>query len=148
MAGVGVRAACGVCVEDRFGGGVGGEPRVDPQTQAPGLDTDADTSLASSGEAVLKHSPYQHLAQEFERRLAVVREDATNARSLLAGGLPIRTPATLRAAFRPWRDPLTHSRHHVPLRLSRDRLWYAYESEPGRDDWWPRGTPTSIRSAP
>ncbi|CAM5427947.1 SWIM-type domain-containing protein OS=Streptomyces glaucescens OX=1907 GN=SGLAU_26915 PE=4 SV=1 [Streptomyces glaucescens] len=27
------------------------------------------------------------------------------------------------------------------LRLGRDGLWYAYESEPGADDWWPRGTP-------
>jgi hypothetical protein len=29
----------------------------------------------------------------------------------------------------------------VQLRLGRDNLWYAYESEPGHDDWWPRGTP-------
>ncbi|MFI5684351.1 SWIM zinc finger family protein [Streptomyces sp. NPDC051636] len=51
---------------------------------------------------------------------------------LLAAGLP---------AFRPWRNRLTHPRGHVQLRLGRDGLWYAYESEPGRDDWWPRGTP-------
>ncbi|WP_373313044.1 SWIM zinc finger family protein [Streptomyces capillispiralis] len=44
-------------------------------------------------------------------------------------------------AFRPWRNRLTHPRGHVQLRLGRDNLWYAYESEPGRDDWWPRGTP-------
>ncbi|MEV6113014.1 SWIM zinc finger family protein [Streptomyces sp. NPDC052109] len=52
--------------------------------------------------------------------------------SLLAADLP---------AFRPWRNRLTHPRGHVQLRLGRDGLWYAYESEPERDDWWPRGTP-------
>ncbi|WP_432120037.1 SWIM zinc finger family protein [Streptomyces sp. bgisy032] len=51
---------------------------------------------------------------------------------LLAADLP---------AFRPWRNHLTHPRGHLQLRLGRDGLWYAYESEPGRDDWWPRGTP-------
>ncbi|MFF4754539.1 SWIM zinc finger family protein [Streptomyces sp. NPDC002514] len=50
---------------------------------------------------------------------------------LLAADLP---------AFRPWRNHLTHPRGHVQLRLGRDGLWYAYESEPGREDWWPRGT--------
>ncbi|GAA2761266.1 SWIM zinc finger family protein [Streptomyces paradoxus] len=51
---------------------------------------------------------------------------------LLAADLP---------AFRPWRNHLTHPRGHLQLRLGRDGLWYAYESEPDRDDWWPRGTP-------
>lgn len=51
---------------------------------------------------------------------------------LLAADLP---------AFRPWRNRLTHPYGHLQLRLGRDGLWYAYESEPGRDDWWPRGTP-------
>ncbi|MDU0300991.1 hypothetical protein NUG23_11445, partial [Streptomyces sp. PAL114] len=51
---------------------------------------------------------------------------------LLAADLP---------AFRPWRNRLTHPRGHVQLRLGRDHLWYAYESEPDQDDWWPRGTP-------
>ena len=51
---------------------------------------------------------------------------------LLAADLP---------AFRPWRNRLTHPRGHVQLRLGRDGLWYPYESEPGHDDWWPRGTP-------
>ncbi|MFC8867282.1 SWIM zinc finger family protein [Streptomyces sp. NPDC057148] len=51
---------------------------------------------------------------------------------LLAADLP---------AFRPWRNRLTHPQGHVQLRLGRTGLWYAYESEPGRDDWWPRGTP-------
>ncbi|MGW2963777.1 SWIM zinc finger family protein [Streptomyces sp. NPDC001220] len=51
---------------------------------------------------------------------------------LLAADLP---------AFRPWRNHLTHPGGHVQLRLGHDGLWYAYESEPGHDDWWPRGTP-------
>ncbi|WP_029387416.1 SWIM zinc finger family protein, partial [Streptomyces leeuwenhoekii] len=51
---------------------------------------------------------------------------------LLAADLP---------AFRPWRNRLTHPQGHIQLRLGRDGLWYAYESEPGSDDWWPRGTP-------
>ncbi|WP_259407640.1 SWIM zinc finger family protein [Streptomyces akebiae] len=51
---------------------------------------------------------------------------------LLAADLP---------AFRPWRNHLTHPHGHMQLRLGQDGLWYAYESEPGRDDWWPRGTP-------
>ncbi|OKK13852.1 SWIM zinc finger family protein [Streptomyces sp. CB02400] len=51
---------------------------------------------------------------------------------LLAADLP---------SFRPWRNRLTHPRGHVQLRLGRDHLWYAYESEPDHDDWWPRGTP-------
>jgi len=51
---------------------------------------------------------------------------------LLAADLP---------AFRPWRNHLTHPQGHAQLRLGRNGLWYAYESEPGHDDWWPRGTP-------
>ena len=51
---------------------------------------------------------------------------------LLAADLP---------AFRPRHNRLTHPHGHVQLRLGRDGLWYAYESEPGHDDWWPRGTP-------
>ncbi|MEU6818036.1 SWIM zinc finger family protein [Streptomyces sp. NPDC046860] len=51
---------------------------------------------------------------------------------LLAAGLP---------AFRPWRNRLTHPAGHAQLRFGQDGLWYAYESEPGREDWWPRGAP-------
>ncbi|MFD4501512.1 SWIM zinc finger family protein [Streptomyces sp. NPDC058457] len=51
---------------------------------------------------------------------------------LLAADLP---------AFRPSRNHLTHPGGQLQLRFGRDGLWYAYESEPGHDDWWPRGTP-------
>ncbi|MGW0731912.1 SWIM zinc finger family protein [Streptomyces sp. NPDC002851] len=60
-----------------------------------------------------------------------------------------RARPALRAALSPagppfkvWRNRLTHPRGHLQLRLGRDNLWYAYESEPNHDDWWPRGTPT------
>ncbi|MER5179352.1 SWIM zinc finger family protein [Streptomyces sp. NPDC002896] len=61
-----------------------------------------------------------------------------------AGRFDRARPALLAAdfpPFRPWHNHLTHPQGHVQLRLGRDGLWYAYESEPGRDDWWPRGTP-------
>ncbi|MEU0686297.1 SWIM zinc finger family protein [Streptomyces uncialis] len=61
-----------------------------------------------------------------------------------AGRFDLARPALLAAAlpvFRPWRNQLTHPGGHAQLRLGRDGLWYAYESEPGADDWWPRGTP-------
>ncbi|MFI2640838.1 SWIM zinc finger family protein [Streptomyces sp. NPDC018610] len=51
---------------------------------------------------------------------------------LLAADLPV---------FRPYRNRLTHPGGRLQLRLGREGLWYAYESEPGREDWWPRGTP-------
>lgn len=61
-----------------------------------------------------------------------------------AGRFDQARPA-LRAAefplFTPWRNQLTHPEGTLQLRLGRGGLWYAYESEPGRDDWWPRGTP-------
>ncbi|MFV0130430.1 SWIM zinc finger family protein [Streptomyces sp. HMX112] len=41
--------------------------------------------------------------------------------------------------FRPWRNRL--STPALQLRYGRDGLWYGYESDPGREDWWPRGTP-------
>ncbi|WP_435056722.1 SWIM zinc finger family protein [Streptomyces tuirus] len=76
---------------------------------------------AAEGLAVLEE-PWDPPAGRFDRARPL----------LLAADLP---------AFRPWRNHLTHPRGHVQLRLGRDGLWYAYESEPGHDDWWPRGTP-------
>ncbi|MFI2203128.1 SWIM zinc finger family protein [Streptomyces sp. NPDC020192] len=75
----------------------------------------------SAGLAVLEE-PWDPPAGRFDRARPL----------LLAADLP---------AFRPWRNRLTHPHGHMQLRLGRDGLWYAYESEPGRDDWWPRGTP-------
>ncbi|MFE5207101.1 SWIM zinc finger family protein [Streptomyces sp. NPDC056600] len=73
-----------------------------------------------AGLAVLEGEPWNPPAGRFDR-----------ARPLLtAAGLP---------PFRPWRNRLTHPVGHAQLRLGQDNLWYAYESEPGADDWWPRG---------
>ncbi|WP_282691703.1 SWIM zinc finger family protein [Streptomyces sp. CC208A] len=59
-----------------------------------------------------------------------------------AGPFDRARPALLAAdfpSFRPWRNRLsTPSRQ---LRLGKDGLWYAYESDYGREDWWPRGAP-------
>ncbi|GFH35215.1 SWIM zinc finger family protein [Streptomyces pacificus] len=41
--------------------------------------------------------------------------------------------------FRPRRNRL--STPSLQLRLGRDGLWYGYESDAGREDWWPRGIP-------
>ncbi|WP_328707915.1 SWIM zinc finger family protein [Streptomyces mesophilus] len=60
-----------------------------------------------------------------------------------AGSFDQARPALLAAEhppFRPWRNHLTHPDGHLQLRYGRDGYWYPYESEPGREDWWPRGT--------
>ncbi|MFJ5830397.1 SWIM zinc finger family protein [Streptomyces sp. NPDC093089] len=59
-----------------------------------------------------------------------------------AGPFDRARPALLAAdfpAFRPWRNRL--STEFLQLRLGRDGLWYGYESDAGREDWWPRGAP-------
>nr|WP_078850094.1 SWIM zinc finger family protein [Streptomyces sp. NRRL F-5126] len=54
-----------------------------------------------------------------------------------------RAPPALAAAdlpaLRPWRNRLTGP--SLQLRLGRDGLWYGYESDRDREDWWPRGIP-------
>ncbi|MFI7383756.1 SWIM zinc finger family protein [Streptomyces sp. NPDC049813] len=47
--------------------------------------------------------------------------------------------ATGHPEFRPRRNHLSTA--SVQLRLGRDGWWYGYESDPGREDWWPRGEP-------
>ncbi|WP_418956428.1 SWIM zinc finger family protein [Streptomyces tritici] len=59
-----------------------------------------------------------------------------------AGPFDRARPALLAAdlpAFRPWRNRL--STRTLQLRLGRDGLWYGYESDADREDWWPRGAP-------
>ncbi|MFI9116116.1 SWIM zinc finger family protein [Streptomyces venezuelae] len=59
-----------------------------------------------------------------------------------AGPFDRARPALIAAdfpAFRPWRNRL--STESLQLRLGRDALWYGYESDAGREDWWPRGAP-------
>ncbi|MEU3776792.1 SWIM zinc finger family protein [Streptomyces sp. NPDC032472] len=60
-----------------------------------------------------------------------------------AGPFDRARPALLAAAlgpFRPERNRLTARTRQ--LRLGRDGLWYAYESRPDAEDWWPTGTPS------
>ncbi|MFI8291067.1 SWIM zinc finger family protein [Streptomyces sp. NPDC085614] len=59
-----------------------------------------------------------------------------------AGPFDRARPALLAAdfpSFRPWRNRL--STRSLQLRFGRDGLWYGYESDADREDWWPRGTP-------
>ncbi|MGW5346595.1 SWIM zinc finger family protein [Streptomyces sp. HUAS TT3] len=59
-----------------------------------------------------------------------------------AGPFDRARPALLaasRGSFRPERNRLTSGNRQ--LRLGRDGLWYAYESRPGSEDWWPVGRP-------
>lgn len=75
-----------------------------------------------------------------EAALAVLEEPWTPP----AGPFDRANPALLAAghpAHRPRHNHLTHPRGHRQLRLGRDGLWYAYESDPDRDDWWPTGHP-------
>lgn len=65
-----------------------------------------------------------------------------------AGPFDRARPALLASdfpAFRPWRNRL--STRSLQLRFGRDGLWYGYESDADREDWWPRGTPTPTPSA-
>ncbi|MEV6400153.1 SWIM zinc finger family protein [Streptomyces sp. NPDC051907] len=59
-----------------------------------------------------------------------------------AGPFDRARPALISADFphfRPWRNHL--STRSLQLRFGRDGLWYGYESDADREDWWPRGTP-------
>ncbi|WP_458246357.1 SWIM zinc finger family protein [Streptomyces sp. MAI_2237] len=108
--------------------------------------TAATRSLYASLAAASGHTP-----AELARAVAAWRQGGPEGLAVLeepwdppAGRFDRARPLLLAAdlpAFRPWRNHLTHPRGHVQLRLGRDGLWYAYESEPGHDDWWPRGTP-------
>ncbi|MFD4229208.1 SWIM zinc finger family protein [Streptomyces sp. NPDC058545] len=43
--------------------------------------------------------------------------------------------------FQPWRNHLTHPVGTFQLRFGHDGRWYGYESDRGKDDWWPRAMP-------
>ncbi|MFJ8076028.1 SWIM zinc finger family protein [Streptomyces sp. NPDC096176] len=86
---------------------------------------------------------------ELARAVAAWRQGGSAALSVLeepwdppAGPFDRARPALAAAdfpGFRPWRNHL--SARSLQLRLGRDGLWYGYESDPDREDWWPRGTP-------
>ncbi|ATW47968.1 SWIM zinc finger family protein [Streptomyces peucetius] len=86
---------------------------------------------------------------DLARAVAAWRQGGPAALSVLeepwdppAGPFDRARPALAAAdfhGFRPWRNHL--STRSLQLRLGRDGLWYGYESDPDREDWWPRGTP-------
>ncbi|MFJ7899624.1 SWIM zinc finger family protein [Streptomyces sp. NPDC096198] len=108
--------------------------------------TAATRPLYSSLAAATGRSP-----ADLARAVAAWRQGGQEALAVLeepwdppAGRFDRARPQLLAAdlpAFRPWRNRLTHPDGRLQLRLGRDGLWYAYESEPGQEDWWPRGTP-------
>jgi hypothetical protein len=75
----------------------------------------------AAGLRALEDPPWNPPAGPFDR-----------ARSLLlAAGHP---------PYRPHGNRLTSPDGTRQLRMDREGWWYAYESEAGADDWWPRGT--------
>ncbi|MFJ8000678.1 SWIM zinc finger family protein [Streptomyces sp. NPDC096310] len=59
-----------------------------------------------------------------------------------AGPFDRARPALIAADFPHFRPVRNHlSTDSLQLRFGRDGLWYGYESDRGREDWWPRGTP-------
>jgi uncharacterized Zn finger protein len=86
---------------------------------------------------------------DLARAVAAWRQGGPEALSVLeepwdppAGPFDRARPALAAADFpelRPWRNHL--SARSLQLRLGRNGLWYGYESDLDREDWWPRGTP-------
>lgn len=75
----------------------------------------------AAGLRALEDPPWNPPAGPFDR-----------ARSLLlAAGHP---------PYRPHGNRLTSPDGTRQLRMDREGTWYAYESDPGAEDWWPRGT--------
>ncbi|MET7619594.1 SWIM zinc finger family protein [Streptomyces sp. NPDC005408] len=90
-----------------------------------------------------------HTPTDLARAVAAWRQGGLAALSVLeepwdppAGPFDRARPALIAADFphfRPWRNHL--STRSLQLRFGRDGLWYGYESDADREDWWPRGTP-------
>ncbi|MFF2501881.1 SWIM zinc finger family protein [Streptomyces sp. NPDC058067] len=109
-----------------------------------------------SGLAASTRALYKSLAQgtgrtatDLARAVAAWRQGGLAGLDVLeeewdppAGPFDRARPALIAAefsGFRPHRNRL--STDNLQLRLGRDGLWYGYESDRGREDWWPRGTP-------
>lgn len=90
-----------------------------------------------------------HSPMDLARAVAAWRQGGLAGLSVLeepwdppAGPFDRARPALIAADFphfRPWRNRL--SEPSLQLRFGRDGLWYGYESDRDREDWWPRGTP-------
>jgi uncharacterized Zn finger protein len=109
-----------------------------------------------SGLTASTRALYRHLASatgrtptDLARAVAAWRQGGLAGLTVLedpwdppAGPFDRARPALIAADFphfRPWRNTLSDRVHQ--LRFGRDGLWYGYESDLDRDDWWPRGTP-------
>ncbi|MER5465600.1 SWIM zinc finger family protein [Streptomyces sp. NPDC002668] len=90
-----------------------------------------------------------HTPTDLARAVAAWRQGGREALAVLeetwdppAGPFDRARPALIAADFphfRPWRNHLSTST--LQLRFGRNGLWYGYESDADREDWWPRGTP-------
>lgn len=104
----------------------------------------------------------EHTPTDLARAVAAWRQGGLAALAVLeepwdppAGPFDRARPALIAADFpyfRPWRNRLSTlpqpsaggtpiSLRSLQLRFGRDGLWYGYESDADREDWWPRGTP-------
>ncbi|MFF3760789.1 SWIM zinc finger family protein [Streptomyces sp. NPDC002185] len=109
------------------------------------------SGLTASSRALYRDLAYalDRTPTDLARAVAAWRQGGAAGLSVLeepwdppAGPFDRARPALLAAdfpAFRPWRNHL--SGDTLQLRLGRDGLWYGYESDAGREDWWPRGAP-------
>ncbi|MFF3603443.1 SWIM zinc finger family protein [Streptomyces sp. NPDC002463] len=109
------------------------------------------SGLTASSRALYRDLAYalDRTSTDLARAVAAWRQGGAAGLSVLeepwdppAGPFDRARPALLAAdfpAFRPWRNRL--SGESLQLRLGRDGLWYGYESDAGREDWWPRGAP-------
>ncbi|MFB7448790.1 SWIM zinc finger family protein [Streptomyces sp. NPDC056194] len=109
------------------------------------------SGLTASSRALYRDLAYalDRTSTDLARAVAAWRQGGSAGLAVLeepwdppAGPFDRARPALLAAdfpAFRPWRNRL--SGESLQLRLGRDGLWYGYESDAGREDWWPRGAP-------
>ncbi|MFG3488116.1 SWIM zinc finger family protein [Streptomyces sp. NPDC047972] len=109
------------------------------------------SGLTASTRALYRDLAYalDRTPTDLARAVAAWRQGGASGLSVLeepwdppAGPFDRARPALIAAdfpAFRPWRNRL--STESLQLRLGRDGLWYGYESDAGREDWWPRGAP-------
>ncbi|QDY76236.1 SWIM zinc finger family protein [Streptomyces qinzhouensis] len=90
-------------------------------------------------------------AGEIARAVAAWRQGGQAALAVLeepwdppAGPFDRAGPALVAAGFPGFRPRRNHlSTPALQLRLGRDGRWYGYESDPGREEWWPRGIPAA-----
>jgi uncharacterized Zn finger protein len=108
------------------------------------------SGLTASTRALYRHlaAATEHTPTDLARAVDAWRQGGLQALAVLeepwdppAGPFDRARPALIAAGFphfRPWHNRL--STPTLQLRFGRDGLWYGYESDADREDWWPRGT--------